>query len=68
MSFLNTKHRVKKKKMGKTIRNYQKFMRPLSDGEASDGSEAAAAPLFLNVDCVAPRAILVFVWSGPFFC
>jgi hypothetical protein len=42
--------------------------RPLSDGEASDGSEAAAAPLFLNVDCVAPQAILVFVWSGPFFC
>ena len=42
-------------------------MRPLSDGEASDGSEAAAAPLFLNVDCVAPQAILVFVWSGPFF-
>ena len=54
--------------MGKTIRNYQKILRPLSDGEASDGSEAAAAPLVLNVDVVAPRAILVFVWSGPFFC
>ena len=25
VSFLNTKHRVKKKRMGKTIRNYQKF-------------------------------------------
>ncbi len=52
--------------MGKPIRNYQKFLRPLSDGEASDGSEAAAAPLVLTDD-VAPRAILVFVLSCQFF-
>jgi hypothetical protein len=65
VSFLNTKHRLKKKKMDprKTIGDYQRLTRPLCDGAAND-SEAAAAPLVL---VVALRPILVLIWSGPFF-